>query len=204
MTQTTYEVIACRGTRPDLCPNGLDLSHGFPEAVTRTIEASGWPEFLLENVQGRIGHHHKLRASIASCANGCSKPHIVDVGFIAAEYPVVKQDVCIGCGKCVRVCPDHAITPRDEGVQIAGDLCLGCGKCVRACDQSALVSVSSGYRVLVGGKLGRHPHLGRELPGIFPPDEALRVLAAALRFVMENYAQGRNLGTIMEKTGDPF
>ena len=201
MTQPTYEVIACRGTEPDRCPNGLELSHGFSDDVIQTIEESGWPAFLRENVKGRIGHHHQFRASIAACANGCSRPHIVDIGFLAAEYPVVKPELCIGCGKCVRACPDEAIAPDGEAIRIAGDLCLGCGKCMRVCDQSALVSVSSGFRIVVGGKLGRRPRLGQELSGVFSRKEALDVLANTLRFVMDNYTHGRNLGTILENIG---
>ena len=204
MTPLTYDVIACRGIEPGRCPNGLTLVHGFAEAVTRTIEESGWPVFLQDNVKGRIRHHHQFRASVAACANGCSRPHIVDIGFIAAEYPVVKPELCIGCGKCVRACPDQAITPDGKGVQIAGGVCLGCGKCIRVCEQSALVPVSTGYRVLVGGKLGRRPRLGRELSGVFSPEEALGVLSKSLQFVMDNYAHGRNLGTIMENVGCPW
>lgn len=202
MPQPTYDVIACRGTEPDRCPNGLELSRGFADAVTRTIETSGWPEFLRNTVKGKIGHHHRFRASIAACANGCSRPHIVDIGFIAAEYPALRPNDCIGCGKCVRACPDQAISPDGDVVHIAGELCLGCGKCIRICEQSALVPVSSGFRIVVGGKLGRRPRLGQELPGVFSREEALGVLENVLRFTMDNYAHGRNLGTIVEKIGE--
>ena len=75
---------------------------------------------------------------------------------------------------------------------------------MQVCEQSALVPVSTGYRVVVGGKLGRHPRLGRELAGVFAPEEALDVLAKALEFMMEHYRYGRNLGTIIEVVGDPW
>jgi dissimilatory sulfite reductase (desulfoviridin) alpha/beta subunit len=34
-----------------------------------------------------------------------------------------------------------------------------------------------GYRILLGGKLGRHPRLARELPGIFTEEETLTIIA---------------------------
>jgi dissimilatory sulfite reductase (desulfoviridin) alpha/beta subunit len=86
-------------------------------------------------------------------------------------------------------------------VHIAEELCLGCGKCIRVCEQSALVPVSSGFRIVVGGKLGRRPRLGQELSGVFSRLEAQQILENTLRFVMDNYTHGRNLGTILEKVG---
>jgi dissimilatory sulfite reductase (desulfoviridin) alpha/beta subunit len=38
-----------------------------------------------------------------------------------------------------------------------------CGKCVKVCPSGAMEEAEKGWRIMVGGKLGRHPQLGREL-----------------------------------------
>jgi ferredoxin len=58
--------------------------------------------------------------------------------------PVVDEEVCNGCGKCVNVCPVEAMTlvsandpdkPRMKVARLNEDLCLGCGVCIRSCNK---------------------------------------------------------------------
>jgi anaerobic sulfite reductase subunit C len=58
-----------------------------------------------------------------------------------------------------------------------------------------------GYRVLVGGKLGRHPRLAEEIPGIFSKDDALRVVEKCLDLYQERSVHGERLGEILERMG---
>lgn len=46
---------------------------------------------------------------------------------------------CIGCGKCIEVCPQQGIAPAPEGTVINRGLCLRCGTCARTCYAEALV-----------------------------------------------------------------
>lgn len=45
---------------------------------------------------------------------------------------------CIKCGECIKVCPLHAITMREDGVNISRDICKRCGKCAENCCTEAL------------------------------------------------------------------
>ena len=56
--------------------------------------------------------------------------------------PVLDGGSCIGCGKCVNVCPVEAMTlvsandpnrPRRKTARLAEEFCLGCGLCAPAC-----------------------------------------------------------------------
>ena len=46
---------------------------------------------------------------------------------------------CIGCGKCIEVCPRGAIRATPDGNVVDRDLCDNCGKCTETCYAEALV-----------------------------------------------------------------
>ncbi len=71
--------------------------------------------------------------------------------------PVIDENVCSGCGKCVNACPVEAMTlvsandPHQQKLKIARlneDICLGCGVCVRSCDLEAITLKSRPARVI--------------------------------------------------------
>jgi Na+-translocating ferredoxin:NAD+ oxidoreductase subunit B len=53
--------------------------------------------------------------------------------------PSVHQDLCIGCGKCVSVCPVGAIIMKGGKAVINEDLCTGCGRCISVCPVKAII-----------------------------------------------------------------
>ena len=50
----------------------------------------------------------------------------------------VNEDLCSGCGFCIKACPYSAIEILDEKAQINAALCKGCGSCVSACPSGAI------------------------------------------------------------------
>ncbi len=74
-----------------------------------------------------------------------------------AFLPVVLEETCTGCGKCVQACPVEAIAlvgandpknPKRRKAKVDASVCLGCGVCVRKCDKASLFLASRGPRVL--------------------------------------------------------
>ncbi len=49
-----------------------------------------------------------------------------------------RDSLCDRCGRCIAVCPAHAITLGEKSVSIDRSLCTDCGKCVEVCVPGAL------------------------------------------------------------------
>jgi membrane protease YdiL (CAAX protease family)/NAD-dependent dihydropyrimidine dehydrogenase PreA subunit len=45
---------------------------------------------------------------------------------------------CDGCGRCVRVCPHHALRVGTGYIYVDWERCDGCGKCAQVCDREAI------------------------------------------------------------------
>jgi dissimilatory sulfite reductase (desulfoviridin) alpha/beta subunit len=69
------------------------------------------------------------------------------------------------------------------------------------CPTGALEEDARGFRVLLGGKLGRHPQLGKELPGIFAPRDFLLILKKSLNLYLQHNTCGERFGEILHRTG---
>jgi len=60
------------------------------------------------------------------------------LAFVNSDYIInVDRELCIGCGKCVKVCQMNALEVVD-GISEVNDRCIGCGVCGINCPQSAL------------------------------------------------------------------
>ncbi len=53
------------------------------------------------------------------------------VGYLTTE--------CIGCGRCIGVCPDDALSAVEDGIERDICRCTGCGLCTEACPAGAMV-----------------------------------------------------------------
>ena len=84
---------------------------------------------------------------------------------------------------------------------IVEEKCLYCGTCADVCESGALDKGKVGYRIQVGGKLGRHPRLGKELPEIYDPEDALKIIDRCVEYYKRHCHRGERFGEILEKMG---
>jgi dissimilatory sulfite reductase (desulfoviridin) alpha/beta subunit len=194
-----YQVETCFG--PTGCPNRAVTWDDLSRKVEDRIAQRNLKSFLKERVQGPLKIHHEFRISIADCPNACSRPQIADLGLIGARKPKVSDAPCSQCGACVEICREKAIFLNGQGPLVDFSKCLHCGQCLNVCPTGTLLEDTKGYRIQVGGKLGRHPRLARELPGIYGLEETLRMVDRCLDHYQRYCQQGERFGEVLERTG---
>ena len=96
---------------------------------------------------------------ICNCCGCCCEAMIAARRFAVLNpvhttnfIPVIDEETCNGCGKCVNVCPVEAMTlvsahdpnkPRMKLARLNEELCLGCGVCIRSCNKKDSLSLES-------------------------------------------------------------
>ncbi len=60
------------------------------------------------------------------------------LGKVYAMRPSVNPDLCSGCGKCIAICPAHAITLAGGRARIPSRHCMRCYCCHEMCSEGAL------------------------------------------------------------------
>ena len=83
-----------------------------------------------------------------ACVDACSKafykefhPDYSCIQIVAGKNGGAKPNVCIQCGKCMKVCEHDAITqnPKTGVYMINKKNCVSCGECVEACPMKVMV-----------------------------------------------------------------
>jgi dissimilatory sulfite reductase (desulfoviridin) alpha/beta subunit len=193
-----YQVETCFG--PSGCPNRAALSDRLLERIESLLRAEDLLGFLKEQVKGELKFHHEFRVTLADCPNACSQPQIKDIGIIGACTPQITAEACSRCDACVDACKEDAIAlnTEDERPQIDYAKCLHCGKCMQVCPTGTIAEGTKGFRVQLGGKLGRHPRLAKELPGIYSEQQVLEIVKDCLDFYMRNSKHGARFAQILK------
>lgn len=189
-----YQIETCFGAGG--CPNRAQISDGLVQKLEALMASENLLDFLKKEVAGPLKYHHEFRITLADCPNACSQPQIKDIGIIGALRPRITGVPCTLCEACVSACREQAIQLEGDRPLIDFEKCLSCGQCIPACPAGTLEAGDRGYRVLLGGKLGRHPKLAVELPGIFSEDAVLSIVKDCLHFYRTRSTGGRRFAEI--------
>lgn len=191
-----YQLDTCFG--PSGCPNRIVAGDGLLERIEHLLQEADLLSFLKSRGIRDLKFHHEFRVTLADCPNACSQPQIKDIGIIAAARPQIGEAPCSGCNACAEACREEAVridaTPRPV---IAADRCVACGQCIPVCPTGTLAPGAKGYRVQLGGKLGRHPQLALEMPGIYDAATVLEIVAACLQLYKTRSRRGERFGELL-------
>jgi len=192
-----YEVTTCFGGAG--CPNTANSCTQLTKDIEAIIEKEDILSFLKENVKEDLKFHHEFRAALSDCPNACSRPQIVDIGIIGSVLPGIFNEACTLCSACVEVCDENAITLDEEKETPLIDYgqCLMCAKCIRACPTGTIGEKEKGFRVMLGGRLGRHPRLAMEVPEHHSHDEVLEIVKKSLKFYKQKSKNGQRFSHIL-------
>jgi len=196
-----FQIETCFGSGD--CGNCAVESTALVNELEKMLSGRDFTGFLKERVGGPLKMHHSFRICVSDCPNACSRPQIVDIGIIGALRPRVSDELCTGCGGCSSCCLEVAIQVEQEGdaPTVDRNKCIMCGKCVSECPSGAMEEAERGWRVMVGGKLGRHPQLGKELGGIYSKQEVLAIVDRCLDIYFAYNVGGERLGAILNRVG---
>ncbi|UCF63914.1 MAG: 4Fe-4S dicluster domain-containing protein [bacterium] len=140
------------------------IRNGYAREV-ETAEALDLLQIAYENHLVQFGENVQNRVSfICNCCGCCCEALIAQrrFGFLHPVHttnflPVVANEKCNGCARCVEICPVEAMTlisanlpekKRQKIARLQEEMCLGCGVCVSVCKKNALVLESRPQRVI--------------------------------------------------------
>ena len=184
-------MVSCKGTT---CQYGLIDTFELSEEIHQLFY-KGYREVKLP---------HKFKIAVGGCPNNCVKPDLNDLGIIGQKVPEVNLEKCRGCKKCqiVENCPIHVPQVADGKVLIDPEKCNHCGRCVGKCPFHAVDSYTSGYRIYIGGRWGKHVAQGRYLDKIFTDkQEVLAVVEKAILLFREQGITGERFSDTIARLG---
>jgi MinD superfamily P-loop ATPase len=66
------------------------------------------------------------------------KPTEIETETVAIKIPIVDEDLCLGCRKCVDFCKFNALAAIVNKLLVFDDICHSCGGCIMLCPSKAL------------------------------------------------------------------
>jgi anaerobic sulfite reductase subunit C len=141
----------------------------------------------------------KMRIALSGCPNACTSPMLNEIGIMGRVRPVRTPGICTGCGTCVEYCKENAIHIRNGVSVLDPKKCVQCGVCIRSCPFNTIQAEHRHFLILVGGRRGRHPHLGRDLITVEKEEQVVSVVEKIVTWVYRRAWSGRLLSDQMDE-----
>ena len=178
-------ITACQGSA--ICPSGCIDTYELAKELDERYYARELP--------------HKFKFGITGCQNNCLKAEENDLGIKGGMKVSWKEQDCIHCGVCEKVCRVQAISVSDGRITVDDGKCNFCGRCAKSCPTDAWDTVS-GYIVSFGGLFGNSIAKGEPvIPFIDDHDTLMRVCDAAIEFFAANAKPSERFRFTLDRVG---
>src|SRR5699024_459956 len=74
----------------------------------------------------------------------------------SAGKPTVDQQLCVGCGSCVKICAHEGVTVTDKKAFIDHSKCVGCGRCIGVCPMDAVAAAQDESFEILNKKIAEY------------------------------------------------
>lgn len=192
-----FKVESCRSLAG--CPRAVADTYQLSKIMERIFQETEFSKKRKAQLGEKVKQHHIFKACLAGCANGCSQPQIKDFSLIAKVLPKFQTELCTLCGRCCTACKENGLQIKDDLLIFSEDKCLGCGDCWRACPTQAVIKGEEKWRLLVGGKLGRHPQLAQEA-ALISAREGIEYLVKAVTLVLRSDNPHQRFADLLKDT----
>lgn len=91
----------------------------------------------------------------------------------------IVENLCIGCSRCMNICPTHAIRVRQGKAKLLNNRCIDCGECLRICPVSAIIVEQDDFEEIFKYKY-RIALIPAVFASQFPPKYSLSKIYSAL------------------------
>ncbi len=178
-------ITACQGNA--VCPNGC-------------IETEELAQELNDRYFGRE-LPHKFKFGVTGCQNNCLKAEENDIGIKGGLKVKWKEEECINCDVCSKVCREGAISVKDGKITVNEDKCNYCGRCAISCPTDSY-ETKEGYLLTFGGLFGNKINRGTPIvPFIEDKKTLFAVCDAALKFFGDNANPGERFKFTIDRVG---
>ncbi|MFP4160137.1 MAG: 4Fe-4S binding protein [Desulfobacterales bacterium] len=197
-----YRVESCFGPRG--CENRAAPEEDIAPRIEELLAGKGLFEFLKATVNGPLKFHHEFSVAIADCPNACSRPQIRDIGITGAAVVEITDEACTMCGACAETCLEKAVSLDEKTGRpiIDRSKCLDCGQCADACPTSTIRTARRAYRIMLGGKLGRHPRLAQPIAGCYDSGEVIDIVDRCADFYKKHSTGGKRFARLCAEMPD--
>ena len=197
-----FRIDTCRAGY-SFCPTQVFNLRGIQKEAAALLKRLEYTERLTDKLSNdaMILAHHRFTVAFSGCINGCSTPEAKSFGAAGTARPRVTTQPCSQCFACVDVCKRGAIVIRDGGPVINFNLCDGCGQCIKACPEGVLEVAKKGYKVFVGGRLGRFHQPGYELFKMVNQAGVLKALEATVETYLAEAEGDEHLTALLNRIG---